>query len=71
MSRASICPTWASISPEMRLMSPEAAEMRSVSTWNCVAMVVPSVPAAPGGATSPDDGKDIGRDRRGVVHSPT
>ena len=37
-SRAIIVFTWPSISPEMRAMSAEAAWMRSVSTWNCVAM---------------------------------
>ena len=38
-NRAIIAVTWPSISAEMRWMSADAAWMRSVSTWNCVAML--------------------------------
>ena len=47
--RASITPTWPSISAEMRATSPAAAAMRSVSTWNCALMS--ATPFVVGGAT--------------------
>ena len=47
VSRAIMTPTCPSMSAEIRAMSPAAAAMRSVSTWNCAAMESPSSSAPP------------------------